>query len=137
VSLSDIDRLSEHPDSLTIPDLTNIENEKYERFSYVRLTSSYRARFLSRTHIAETDKVFVYSYAEDILVSIPVSDLKVVAWLDAYTSPEECPCPEYYYQIGFEIEDKFLTGFENYFENTLVHVGKNNPFVRGQVNPIV
>lgn len=137
VSLSDIDRLSEHPDSLAIPDLSNIEKAKYEKFNHIRLTSNYRTRFLSRTNISETDKVFIYSYSEDVLVTIPVNDLKVVAWLNAYTSPEECPCPEYYYQIGFEIEKKFLTDFENNYTNTLVFVGNKNPFARNQLKQIV
>jgi hypothetical protein len=137
VSLSDIDRLSEHPDSLALPDFNNNEAEGYEKYSHIELGSKYRTRFLSRTNISETDKVFIYSYSKDTIVSIPVGNLKVVAWLNAYTSPEECPCPEYYYQIGFEIESKFLTGFENHFVNTLVFVGKKNPFVRNQVKPVV
>lgn len=137
VSLSDIDRLSEHPDSLALPDLSNNDNDVNEKFSYITLDSTYRTRFLSRTNTSETDKLFIYSYSEDLLVSIPVSDLKVVAWLNAYTMPRECPCPEYYYQIGFEIENKFLTGYENHFVNTLVFVGEKNPFVRNQVKPVV
>lgn len=137
VSLSDIDHLSEHPDSLALPDLSNNDNEGYDKFSYINLGAEYRARFFSRTNVSETDKVFIYSFSEDIIVSIPVSDLKVVAWLNAYTMPRECPCPEYYYQIGFEIENKFLEGYENHYTNTFVFVGKKNPFVRNQVKPVV
>lgn len=137
VSLSDINRLSEHPDSLALPDLSNDNTGGYEKFSYIELGAEFRARFFSRTNISETDKVFIYSYSEDINVSIPVSDLKVVAWLNAYTMPSECPCPEYYYQIGFEIENKFLTDYENHFVNTLVFVGEKNPFVRNQIKPVV
>lgn len=137
VSLSDIDHLSEHPDSLALPDLDNIDTDGYEKFSYIKLGAEYRDRFFSRTNISETDKVFIYSYSENIIVSIPVSDLKVVAWLNAYTMPRECPCPEYYYQIGFEIENKFLKGYENHYTNTFVFVGSKNPFVRNQVKPVV
>lgn len=137
VSLSDIDRLSEHSDSLALPDLSNINHDGDEKFNYITLDSTYRTRFLSRTNTSETDKLFIYSYSEDVLVSIPVSDLKVVALLNAYTMPRECPCPEYDYQIGFEIENNFLAGYENNFVNTLVFVGEKNPFVRNQVKPIV
>lgn len=137
VSLSDIDHLSEHPDSLALPDLSDNLYEGYEKFSYIKLGAKYRNRFFSRTNISETDKIFIYSYSEDIIVSIPVSDLKVVAWLNAYTMPRECPCPEYYYQIGFEIENQFLKDFEKYYTNTLVFVGKNNPFERNQVESVV
>lgn len=137
VSLSDIDRLSEHPDSLALPDFNDNEIDGYEKYSYIKLGAKYRERFLSRTNLSENDKVFIYCYSENIVVSIPVSDLKVVAWLNAYTSPDECPCPEYYYQIGFEIKRKFLTGFENHFLNTLVFIGEKNPFVRNQVKPVV
>lgn len=137
VSLSDIDHLSEHPDSLAIPNISYNDSNKYDKLNYIELSSQYRTRFFSRTNIDEKDKIFIYSYSEDILVTIPVCNLKVVAWLNAYTSPEECPCPEYYYQIGFEIEKKFLAGFENHYTNTLVFVGYKNPFVRNQVKPVV
>ncbi len=136
VSLSDIDRLSEHPDSLALPDLSKNDNKEYNKYRYVELGSKYRSRFLARTNISEKEKVFIYSYSEGIIVSIPLSNLKVVAWLNAYTMPRECPCPEYYYQIGFEIENKLLKGFENYYENTLVYIGEENPFVKNQLQRV-
>lgn len=137
VSLSDIDHLSEHPDSLSIPDLSYIEKKNYEDFNYIKLSSEYRARFFLRTKISENDKIFIYSYLKDTLVSIPINELKAVAWLNGYTSPDECPCPEYYYQIGFEIDNRFLKGFESNYLNTLVFIGQKNPFVKKQVEPIV
>jgi len=137
VSLSDIDRLSEHPDSLSIPDLSYIEKENYEEFNYIKLSSEYRARFLLRTKISETDKIFIYSYLKDTLVSIPINELKAVAWLNGYTNPAECPCPDYYYQIGFELDNRFLKGFESNYTNTLVFIGQKNPFVKNQVEQVV
>ena len=137
ISLSDIDRLSDHPDSTALPDLSPAGNAGKERFEYIELEGEYRNRFFSRTGISETERVFIYSYSEDKLVSMTVSDLKVVAWLNFYMSYRDCPCPDYYYQIGFVIENEFLQGFENYDTNSLVSVGEKNPFVRNQVEPIV
>lgn len=136
VSLSNIDHLNENPDSLALPDLKGANGKKNEKFNRIELFSKYRNRFFSRTNISESDKIFIYSYSKDILVSIPVNELKVVAWLNAYTSPKECPCPEYYYQIGFEMATHYLTGLEHNYTNTFVYVGKENPFVRNQVKPI-
>jgi hypothetical protein len=38
--------------------------------------------------------------------------------------------------IGFEINKKFLYGFEKYFRNSLVFVGKESPFVLNQMKPV-
>lgn len=135
ISLSEIYTLSAYPDShdsLAMPHHNEIKD-----FQYIKLESTYRERFLSRTNISETDKVFIYDYATDIHRSFKVKDLQVAAYLNIYTSPEECPCPEYYYMIGFEIKGKLLKGFEKYFNNTFAYVGKESPFVRGHLKPIV
>ncbi len=134
ISLSDnYYPLSNHPDSSVIPDLQYMEKEEQ---LYFRLDSIYRKRFLS--NISETDKVFVYDYSTDILRSFPVKKLNVVARLNDYMSIDECfpdPCSAYDYMIGFEICNKLLKGVD--YLNTLVYVGKENPFVRGQMKAIV
>lgn len=137
VSVSDIDHLSEHPDSLSLPDLSDIEKENHKDFNYVKLSSEHRARLLYRTEISETDRIFIYSYLNDTLISIPIKNLNAVAWLNGYTNPAECLCPEYYYQLGFEMDNRLLKDFESDYTNTLVYIGKQNPFVRNQAEPII
>lgn len=119
-------------DSLAMPDQNEIKD-----FRYIRLDSAYRDRFLLRTNVSETNRVFIYDYAADMLKSFSVKELKVVAYLNIYTSPEECPCPQYYYMMGLEIDVKLLEGFEKNFNHTLVYVGENNPFVRRQLKPMI
>lgn len=143
VSLSDIDRpeepldAEEQIDALSRQEITDIAKNNNDDFNYVKLSPEYRTQFLSRTNIAETDKIFIYSYLRDTLVSLPINSLNAVAWLNGYINSEECPCPDYYYQIGFEIDNSFLKGFEDHYENTLVFIGKRNPFVRNQIEPII
>jgi len=140
-SLSDNYPLSEHPDSLAIPNLCDM---KEEDMKYFKLSSKYRKRFLSKTKILETDTVFVYDYSSNIFLSFPVKNLNIVAYLNVYSSPDDCPCSQgesrcdqYDYMIGFEISKNFLKGLGYFYSDVLVYVGKENPFVQGQMKPIV
>lgn len=131
ISLSDIYPLSDHPDSLCIPDIT-------EYYDYFELDSIYRDRFLSGTNVSETDTVFVYDYSKNKLASFTVKDLNVVARLNIYTMPQECPCPPYYYMIGFDIKEAALKHFGvSSFYHCLVYVGKRNPFAEEQLKPMI
>lgn len=132
ISLSDIYPLSEHIDSLAIPDVS----DKTEAESkYLKLNGTYRKRFLTGAKISEADKVFIYDYSTNTLKSFPVKSLQVVACLNIYGA--EFPYTQFDYMIGFEIERKLLTGFDKYFENTLVTIGKKNPFLAEQLKNIV
>ena len=134
ISLSDVHFLSEHTDSLAVPDLTYIEADSAANYEYIRLNSAYRERFLSGTKLSETDKVFIYDYAADQLLSFKVKDLDVVACLNIYGA--EWPYGQYDYMIGFGISEKKLTGLDKYFTHALVYIGKESPFVKGQVKPV-
>lgn len=133
VSLSEVHALSDHPDSLAIPDLREKEMEEAPKFTCFKLDSTYRKRFLSAAKISETDKVFIYDYSIDALQSFTVKNLSVVACLNIYGA--DWPYSQYDYMIGFEIDPNIRFG--KYFTNTLVYVGKKNPFVQGQIKPIV
>ena len=142
ISLSDNYPLSEHPDSLAIPDLSKIKDREY-----FKLNSKYRERFLAKTKTSETDTVFIYDYSANVLLSFPVKDLNVTAYSDVYNDPDECnplsdryrgyPCNQDDYMIGFEISKNHLKGLSEDFDDALVYVGKENPFVQGQMEPIV
>lgn len=134
ISLSDIDHLSENEDSLAIPD---VSEWSYAEAKYVQLDSKYRKRFLARTSISENDRVFIYNYASDLLVSVPVKELKVAACLSLYVGENETPFSQMDYHIGFEVSQSLLKDFkETDFNHTLVYVGKENPFIRGQMKPM-
>jgi hypothetical protein len=137
ISLSEIYPLSENPDSLAIPDLNEKQIEEEPNFTYFKLDSIFRQRFLAATNISETDKVFIYDYSTNSLQTFKVKNLKVVAYLNIYRSQTDWPYSQEDFMIGFEINKKSLKGFDKYFTNSLAYVGKENPFVRGQVKPII
>lgn len=129
ISLSDIYPLSDHKDSLAIPDLDNIRDKK--ELQYFVLSTKYRKRFLDKTGITESDSVFVYDYLADVLLSFPVKSLNVSANLNAYAESGN----QYDYEIGFGINNKLLDKLNKY--SNLVFVGKKNPFAKGQMKPMV
>jgi hypothetical protein len=135
ISLSEIYPLNENPDSLAIPDLREKENDEAPNFTYFKLDSTYRKRFLTATNISETDKVFIYDYSINALQTFTVKNLKVIACLNIYGA--DWPYSQDDYMIGFEVNKNFLKSSDKYFTNSLAYVGKENPFVRGQVKPII
>ncbi len=134
ISLSEIYPLSDNPDSMAIPDLKEKEIEEAPSFTYFKLDSMYRKRFLRETKISETDKVFIYDYSADALQSLTVKNLNVVARLNVYG--RDWPYSQDDFMIGFELHKNFLTGLDKYLEYSLAYVGKVSPFVRGQLKPI-
>jgi hypothetical protein len=134
VSLSDLHFLSDHPDSLAIPERENADASGHE---YFKLPPKYRKRFLTKTKISETDSVYVYDYSKDVLLSFPVKNLNIVAYLSIYDDAEDCPCDQHAYMIGFELPKKNLKGLGANYHYVLVYVGKESPFARGQMKPVV
>ena len=137
VSFSQIDRLSMHPDSLAIPDLSDWEWEKYRFFE---LDAEYRRRFLERTGVSETDSLFVFDYTNDILLTFSVRELSVFAqlqfWSDRPSRSPHSPHPhsQYHFHIGFGIHNDDLSAIRS---PSLVYVGKMHPFVRNGMQQIV
>ncbi len=135
ISLSDIYPLSEHPDSLSIPD---VSEKSFDSARYFKLDKEYRKRFLTETEISENDQVFIYDYAANVLVSFPVKKLNVVANLNGYASEEDAPFSQFDYMIGFEIDRSAMKGIKDeYFNNTIVFVGAKNPFVKGKLKRVM
>ena len=134
ISLSDKYIISEHPDSLAIPNLKNIQDKKV--LQYFILNSEYKKRFFAKTKVSETDSVFVYDYSNDVLLSFPIKNLNVVANLSIYKDVNDYPFDQYDYEIGFEINKKLLEKLSKYYTSCLVYVGKENPFEKGQMTPI-
>jgi hypothetical protein len=133
ISLSDIYPYSEHPDSLAIP---NTEAFESDSLSYIHLDSMYRERFLLRTNISESDSVFIYDYASNASASFSVKDLNLAACLNVYASEDDRPFTQFSYMIGFVIDTAILQGYSLYNIHTLVGIGNENPFIKGQMKPV-
>lgn len=134
VSLSDIYPLSEHPDSVAVPE---VQKPDLYADRYIKLESKYRKQFLSGTGVFETDSVFVFDYAYNNLTSFSVKELNIIAVINAYADMSDWPFSVYDYMIGFEIDKRKLKGYENLYYNTFVYVGKENPFARERLTPVV
>jgi len=132
VSLSDIYNISE---GNATPAMPAIETMDIITAQYFTLEKKYRKRFLSQTHISESDSVFVYDYAKNKLASFGVKNLKATALINGYSSSEDFPYAPSDYMIGFEINKKYLNGFSEYYRDALVYVGKENPFAKEQLTP--
>ncbi len=134
ISMSDVYFPSESPDSAAIPSMELLDTVQSKHFY---LDSIYRKRFLEGTHITPTDSVFIYNYESHLSASFSVKSLKVIAKLNDYRSDDEYPHQAYDYQIGFEIPSAIRKKLcPNYFF-PLVCIGKKNPFIKGQMKPIV
>jgi hypothetical protein len=126
ISVSEKYPLSEHPDSLAIPD---ISDRPFDEVQYLGVNGKYRRQFLSRTGISEHDKVFVFDYSTGNLLSFPVKKLNVVACINAYASEKNAPFDQSDYMIGFAVNKALLAGIEDpYYNHTLVAIGKESPF---------
>lgn len=133
ISLSEIYPEGEHPDSVLFPDLSD---KKFEDVRYLPLTSNRRELFLSRTKISETDNLFIYDFATNVLAKFKIANLNVIAIPSVYRTKEDWPFPQEDFMVGFEIKPNDLKKFGTYLGNCLVYIGKENPFIQGQVKPI-
>ncbi len=127
-SLSDIYENDARSDGLVIP----VSNRSLEHF---KLNSKSRKQFLSKTKISESDNIFLYDYSKNQLVSLTVKKTNVVAKLSPYETGRETLHSQFDYMIGFEINKDLLKDFENYGQ-TLIYIGKENPFAKEQLIPI-
>jgi len=135
VSLSDVDTLSRKIDSLVIPD---IRDKKPEETEFLSLKSRYRKRLFKSTGIAETDTLFIYDYANDALLKLPVGSLSTIASLSPYEDVSEGLHTETSYMLGFEIDRASFSGrSNNYVATSYVYIGAKNPFTKSQMHPII
>jgi hypothetical protein len=131
ISLSDKDKLLDSPDSMAVNDLIDTAR-------CLKLQGDYRKRFFAETGFKETDTVFIYDYSENILVSVSVKNLKLVACLNVYKDDLKQTYTQSDYMIGLEVDKKSLAPFKNnYTRNTLVSVGAKSPFIRKKLNPVL
>lgn len=101
------------------------------------MNAEYKKRFFAKTKVSETDSVFVYDFSTDILLSFPIENLNVVANLSLYKDISDSSISQYDYELGFEINKKLLENLSKYYSNVLIFIGKENPFEKGQIKPIL
>jgi hypothetical protein len=133
ITLSEIDNLSE--DEPAVPS-KYLGNRPLNAVKYFKLDSTYRMRFLKRTSLKETDSVFIYDYIKDLLFSFEIKELDIVSHINGYQIEGDSILQESY-MIGLEIKPEYLKGLNGWFTNTFVHIGKENPFIRGKMKAIV
>ncbi|MGB6269386.1 MAG: hypothetical protein WBF67_10295 [Olleya sp.] len=95
------------------------EDDLEENQNYFVLDKAKRVKFFNNIRIKETDTLFVYNY--DVIYKYEVSQLGLIITPDAYDSG---------YMIGFDLHGKIENG-------EFAYVGKENPFVINQLQPIV
>lgn len=130
VPLTDRYRWREHSDSLVI-DQKYLGEIGVVNHNYHLLDSTHRARFLSHMDIEENDRVFLFNTLQDTMESFAVKYLDLMAVLSPY-SPQ-FPLEQYEYMIGFDMKNSSF-GIHGY---NLAYVGKDNPFILGEIKPMV
>lgn len=135
VSVSDRYPFNDHPDSLNIPE-ESFKGKKAGEAPHIPLKGIYRKRLLDGTGIKESDSLYVYNYAKDVLEAHLIKNLKASAVINAYSS-EDDEVYQYYYMIGFELPDAENRTFEvsEDYDN-LVYIDPENIFTRGQVKAV-
>ena len=100
---------------------------------YHQLSKTYRAKFLKLMAIKETDKVFIFNYSLDSILTYHVKDLSLMAHISVYGANH--PVSEDDYLIGFNLKKQ--TKLNNWDYNSFVSIGANNPFTLGEIQAIV
>jgi len=135
VSVSDVDTLSRDINPNVIPDQAGKRPDQSRRF---KLTSGYRKRLLKSTGISESDSLFIYDYANDLITAFSISSLNAVATLSPYADTPDEKHDEIDYMLGFQIEPASNPKID-YFNTTKLSIciSHTNPFARGQMKPVI
>ncbi len=133
-SLSDIYRISSNPDSSALP-LDLLGNDRDTVYPIITLDSNFRALFLACTGLSERHNVYLYDAIQSKTQIIPIHKLKSVAVLSIYYGDYYGSVETYDYQIGFEINPKFVENKMGSF--TFIAFGKENPFAEKPLSPLI
>ncbi|MCD9855704.1 hypothetical protein LUD75_13355 [Epilithonimonas sp. JDS] len=133
ISLSDI-----YHDSITVPPeiIKNQKNIPFSKRKHFELPTFYRQKLLKGTKLSENDTLYLFNYKDNLLEKFPIKNLKAVANLNLY-SGEDDEISDYYYMIGFELNEKVSR--EESMKKTnysLAYFGKENPFANQKLNPV-
>ncbi|SFW57481.1 SH3 domain-containing protein [Cellulophaga fucicola] len=107
-----------------------------ESRSYLKIEDTYRDYFFKNTKISKTDKLFIYNYKLDVLLTFNLKDLDVVIYLSPYEG-HTSGITDSDYMYGFKIDAKHIKNWGKYSLNSFVYLGKENPFTRGKMKPMI
>ena len=134
ISLSETQDSGDDSDNHEIVPLTYSEADTLER---IPIEGPYRKALLKAAGISEKDRVYLYNYATDKLVVLPVSGLKSLALLNGYSGREDAPYEDYLYQEGLQFDTTILDKLKSHYGGeVVVYIGAENPFVRGKMQLI-
>lgn len=122
VSLSDIYEYNENDVIIPVDKKRGLVKLQY------RIEGAYRADFLKKAGLSETDTLYSYHYPSGQTVALPVKDLHVVAHLNDYSSLDEAPFSGNDYMLGFDIPADALLAFNQNIDSNYVYIGQDNPF---------
>lgn len=103
--------------------------KKYLGQEYINEQSINRELFLKYSNVKENDSVFIYSYHINDIKSYKVKDLPLLARLTPYDNGDQ-PYTQFDYFIGLGLPTN-IKG-ENF-----ISISKENPFIKGNVEPFV
>ena len=86
---------------------------------------------LKRIGFSKKDSLYIFSFSKDSVYKIPISEFKMIAYLNPYTRGDR-NTKEYEYEIGLNLEDKFSDKGDNF-----AYVGIENPFQTGKIKPLI
>lgn len=124
----------EETQNAMLPDSVTIDNND---FRYHILKNKYRSVSLESLGFSELDSVFVYNYIESKVFSWQVKELKIVAFenesdFDPYVGHDGTS-----YYIGFLMDTICVWQAHYQYSNPFVYVGETNPFIEGEIIPII
>lgn len=101
------------------------DNKNLDDRHYHILTPERRQTMLAKSEISEQDTIYVYAVGASEVLKFPVSEMKIVAFLNIYW--HESPAWSFEYVVGFQLDG--LDELENReYWGGLVYVGTENPF---------
>ena len=84
VSLSEVLYISEHPDSTFMPEITEMPEDSASKYERIVSQDTNQERILRQYLLKENDRLFVYAFFKNILISIKLKELSLVAQLSGW-----------------------------------------------------
>lgn len=97
----------------------------------IQFDSHLKDKFLKKMSISTRDTAFIYNLRTDSVYKFKVSDLPVIASINAYARGRN-NLKEYDYEIGFNLGNSYDVTGENF-----VYIGKENPFETGKIKRLI
>lgn len=124
---------SDHPDSSFISQKV-LQASSKDNWNYHELNSQKRRLFLECLNIRETDKIFIYNFPLDTVITYELSEAPVVAFLEH--GGGGVPFDQRDFEIGIRLLEfpQMVGDYATY--NNVAYIGDENPFLTGNVKPI-